>query len=409
MTLYLRLAWRNLGRHRRRTLIVVLAIGLGLMLMMIYDGLIAGFQQAIYGNAIQVLGGNIQVHAPGYQAQINQTPLLPLADDQAVVRAARALPEVLAAGRRINTGGLATSRAGAFAVAIVGIEPEIELPVSLVEQKVSAGRILSSADRDAAYIGRGLAEAMGIGVGDRFTLVGRAAHEQNRQRTMTVIGLFDVGLRDLEKKTVYLSLAEAQDLYGLSGQVTEVALSLRQLGQEASVIAALGAKAPGYEIASWETNFPELKAAIDTKGGAMDVFSAIIMVIAGIGILNLLLMAVYERTREIGLLGALGFRPRQISLLFVLEGAMMGIVGLAFGIGLGLAVNALLGQVGLDYSKFSSITEYMALISGKVYSSLGLEKLPQRALTVFVISTLAAVYPAREAARNEPATALRFV
>ncbi|RPJ50085.1 MAG: FtsX-like permease family protein, partial [Chloroflexi bacterium] len=131
--------------------------------------------------------------------------------------------------------------------------------------------------------------------------------------------------------------------------------------------------------------------------------------IAGIGILNLLLMAVYERTREIGLLGALGLKPRQISALFLLEGGMMGLVGLAFGIALGLGSNFILGQVGLDYTAFSSATSYMALINERVYPSLGTEKLLQRGLTVIVISLLAAYIPAREAAQSEPAEALHFV
>ena len=223
MSLYLRLAWRNVWRHRRRTLIVVLAIGLTMAMMMLYDGLMAGFEQAIYGNAIKVLGGNIQVHAAGYQAKADQTPLLPLANDQAVVKAALAQPQVMAASRRINTGGLATNRKGAFAVSIVGIEPEKELPVSLIAQHVAAGRYLDAGDQDVVYIGKGLADAMGVNVGDRITLVGRDAHEQMRSRTMTVAGIYDVGMPDIEKRTVYMSLAEAQDLYGLNGQSTEVA------------------------------------------------------------------------------------------------------------------------------------------------------------------------------------------
>ena len=98
----------------------------------------------------------------------------------------------------------------------------------------------------------------------------------------------------------------------------------------------------------------------------MDVFSVIILFIAGIGILNLLLMAVYERTREIGLLGALGLKPRQISILFLLEGALMGLVGRGLWRRAGaVASTALLGHVGLDFSKFTSLTDYTALISGQ--------------------------------------------
>ncbi len=409
MTLYLKLAWRNIWRHRRRTFIILLSISMVMGLMMLYDGLIAGFEQAIYGNAIKVLGGNVQIHAAGYDAQAKQLPLLALPDDTAILKAVRARPEVVAASRRINTGGMATSRAGAFAVGIVGLEPEVEGSVNTAAQRVAGGRFLTAADRDVAFIGKGLADAMSLAVGDRFTLVGRAAHEQMRQRTMTVIGIYDIGLADLEKRTLYMSLGEAQDLYGLGGSATEIAITLQRIGQEPAVMAALRPAAGGFEMASWETSLPEMRAAIRSKGAAMDIFGVIMMIVAGIGIFNLLMMAVYERTREIGVLGALGLKPGQISLLFLLEGAMLGVVGLIAGIAFGLLINALLGQVGLDYSKFASMTEYTALISGKVYSTLGVENLLQRGIVVLIVAVIAAVYPAREAARNEPAKSLHFV
>jgi ABC-type lipoprotein release transport system permease subunit len=260
-----------------------------------------------------------------------------------------------------------------------------------------------------ALIGKGLADAMDLKVGDRFTLAGRATHEQMRQRTMTVVGIYDIGMTEIEKQTVYLSLNEAETLYGLPGKATEVMVTLKDIGHEAPVIAALKSSLTGVEVTSWQTNFPELQATIGTKGAVMTIFGIIILAIAGIGILNLLLMAVYERTREIGLLGAMGLRPRQISLLFLLEGTMMGLAGAVVGIGVGLVAMLILSRVGFDYSAFSSLTSYTALISGKVYPSLGLEQLPMRTLTVLIISALAAVIPAREAAQREPAEALHFV
>jgi len=409
MKLYLRLAWRNIWRHRRRTFIIIVAMGLGLAMMMMYDGLVVGFNQAIYGNAIKVLGGNIQVHAEGYRAEASQAPLLPLPDDQAVVQAALANPQVVAALRRINTGGLASSREGAFAVSITGIEPEIEKNVNLAAQHVAAGRFLADGDADLIFIGKGLADAMGVQVDDRITLTGRSRHEQMRQRTMTVAGIYDLGMPEIEKRSVYVTLPEAQDLYGLSGQSTEVGIVLQQIGQEAAVIAAMKPALPGYEIESFEDNYPELKSALATKGSVMNIFSVVILVIAGIGILNLLLMAVYERTREIGVLGALGLKPRQISWLFILEGAMMGLVGVAAGIVLGLIFNGLLRYVGLDFTAFSNMTEYTALINDRVYPGWGVDKLLWRALTVAIIAAMAAVIPAREAAQREPAEALHYV
>lgn len=409
MSLYFQQAWRNIWRHKRRTLIVVFAIGSSMAMMMMYDGLVAGFENAIYGNAIRVLGGNIQVHAEGYSDEAGQKPILPLPNDLAIVTAAQSQPHVLAAVRRINTGGLVTNREGAFAVAIVGIEPEKEASVNLVAQNVVAGRFLTSTDGDVALIGNGLALEMDLAVGDRLTLAGQDANAQMRQRTLTVVGIYDIGMPDIEKRTLYLSLAEAQTLYGLTDQSTEVAISLEQIGQEPAVIQGMTPGLSGIEVQSWETTFPDLKTALQRKGGVMDIFSVIILGIAGIGILNMLMMAVYERTREIGLLGALGMRPSGITWLFLLEGALMGVVGVAFGLGLGLVLNYTLSQVGFDYSQFTSLTSYTALITGRVYSTLGLEKIGMRVITVLVIAVLASIYPAREAARSEPALALHHV
>ena len=408
MNLYLRLAWRNIWRHKRRTVIIVLAMSMSLSLMMFYDGLMNGFTDAIYGNAVKVLGGNIQIHAEGYRAEVGSTPLLPLTDAQAVVNAAEADTNVVAATQRINTGGLVTNREGAFAVVITGIEPEKEVQVNLIGQYVTEGRNLVSDDGDNILIGKGLADAMDVTVGDRITLVGRSQNKEMRQRTMTIVGVFDLGMADIEKQTVYISLNEAQDLYELSGP-TEVAIFLEHLGQEEQVITSLQASLPGYEIESFQANYPDLANAIDSKGGVMNVFSVIIIAIAGVGILNLLLMAVYERTREIGVLGAMGLKANQIALLFILEGTMIGLVGVAVGIILGLALNGYLMKVGMDFGSLTQAASYMALIKDKVYPTLGVEKLFMRASMVAVISALASVIPAIEAGRREPAEALHFV
>lgn len=408
MNLYLRLAWRNIWRHKRRTVIIVLAMSLTLALMMWYDGLMNGFTDAIYGNAVKVLGGNVQVHAEGYREEANSNPLFPLADPQAVVNAAEANPLTLAATQRIKTGGLVTSREGAFAVVIIGVEPEKEFNVNIIGQNVTEGRNLVSNDLDSVLIGKALAEAMGVKVGDRITMVGRSQHEQMRQRTMTVIGIYDLGLGDIEKQSVYISLGEAQALYELSS-ATEVSIFLEKLGQESTVIDSMKPSLPGYEIESFQANYPDLASAINSKNGVMDIFSIIIIAIAGVGILNLLLMAVYERTREIGVLGAIGLKPKQISLLFVLEGIMIGLVGVTAGIILGLALNGYLMKVGMDFGDLSSATSYMALIKGRAYPTWGIEKLPLRASMILIISALAALIPATEAGRREPAEALHFV
>ena len=409
MILYLRLAWRNIWRHRRRTVIIVLAMGLSLSMMMFYDGLMDGFNQAIAGNAVRVLGGNIQVHAAGYREKVDSNPLLPLTDDSAIIQAALAQPDVIAAARRIQTGGLVSNSEGAFPLSIIGIEPEAEAPVSLIAEHIVDGRFLEPTDEDSILIGKGLADALALKVGDRIMMVGSDIHKQNRQRTMTVIGIYDIGIPSMEKGTLYISLTEAQNLFNLSGQSTEVQITLKKVGTESKVVTALASALPGYEVESWANNYPELGNAVGRKNIVMDIFSVIIVMIAGIGILNLLMMAIYERTREIGLLGAMGLKPGQVATIFILEGTLIGVVGVVAGVAMGLAINISLMQVGMDYSQFAGITDYMALISGRVYPTLGVSKLFGRAVIMLVIAALAALIPAMIASRREPSEALHHV
>jgi ABC-type lipoprotein release transport system permease subunit len=260
MNLYLKLAWRNIWRHRRRTVIIVLAMGLSLSMMMFYDGLMEGFNDAIAGNAVRVLGGNVQVHAEGYREKVDTNPLLPLADDSAIVQAALAQPNVIAAARRIQTGGLVSNSEGAFPLNIIGIEPEAEAPVSLIAEHIVDGRYLESTDEDSILIGKGLSDALLLNVGDRITMVGSDIHKQNRQRSMTVIGIYDIGIPSMEKATLYISLGEAQSLFGLNGQSTEVQITLKRVGTESQVVAALSSALPGYEVESWANNYPRLTA-----------------------------------------------------------------------------------------------------------------------------------------------------
>jgi ABC-type lipoprotein release transport system permease subunit len=409
MTLFLRLAWRNVWRQRRRTFLIAIGMGVTMAMLVLYDGVVAGFEQAIYGNAIQLLGGNVQVHAPGYNQKLARKPLLPLDDPDAVVRAAESEPEVLAASKRIITGGLVTNREGAFAVSIIGVETDKETRISPVADNISRGRYLQQDDSDMIVIGQGLATAMEIEVGDRITMVGNSKNEQTRQRTMTVVGIYDVGVPTVEKTTIYLSLNEAQQLFGLDGQVTEVVVALRQIGQEPGVMNAIHSAAPGYEVESWETSIPDLKQTLEMKTSVMSVFGVFMLGIVAIGILNLLMMAVFERTREIGVIGALGLKPRQITVIFLLEGILIGLMGAVIGAALGTIVNALLGYYGIDYSAFANLTEYTALISGRIYSQLVPLKVFQHAVTVAIIAALAALYPAIQASQREPAEALHYV
>jgi ABC-type lipoprotein release transport system permease subunit len=403
-----RMAWRNVWRNKRRTLIALVAITLGLVFLAFMDGSIAGFQQAIFGNAVRLQGGNVQVHAPGYREKAKRLPLLPLADADVVVQAAQVQPQVVAASRRINTGGFVSSREATMPVMISGIEPELEAPVGLLAQNMARGRYLVADDQDLILIGQAMAAQLKVGVGDRITLLGRATHEQMRRRTMTVVGVYDLGLPEAEKQMVYISLAEAQTLFDLRDQATEVVVALQSVGQEKAVVATLQAALPAYEVASWQELNPEMNQSLQVDKQVMGIFGLVVLLIAGVGILNLMLMAVFERTREIGLLAAMGLKRHEILGLFLLEGVLIGLLGSLVGCVLGGLVVVVIGQVGIKLS-IAGMGEMMALLGDRLYPTLRIDLLLERALTVAVIAALASLYPAWQASRREPAEALHYV
>lgn len=404
------MAWRNVWRNRRRTVIAVIAIALGLALMLFFDGILGGAKQAIYGNTVKLQGGNVQVHAPGYREKARRMPLLPLADAEAVVQATSAQSQVVAVSRRIETGGMVSSREGTMPVVITGIEPEREAPASLVAEKIVQGRYLAADDEDFLLIGRALARNLEVTVGDRVTLVGRATHEQMRRRTMTVVGIYDLNIPEVEKRMVYVSLAEAQTLFDLRDQATEVAIFLERVGQEPPVVEALQAALPGYEVDAWDTLDPSTKQSMEMEDQVMGIFGLIILLIAGVGILNLMLMAVFERTREIGLVAAMGLKRREIVMLFLLEGVLIGLLGALVGGVLGGLINAYYGRFGLEWAGASAeYSELAALLGGRIYFRIGMDMLFNRALTVAIIAALASLYPAWQASKREPAEALHYV
>ena len=342
-------------------------------------------------------------------------PLLPLADPRAAVEAALTRPEVVAVIQRIETGGMVSSREGTTAVVITGIEPEKEAPVSLVAENVVEGRYLEGADEDVILIGQSLAERLELTLGDRVTLVGRATHEQMRRRTMTIIGIYDLGIRDVEERLVYVSLLEAQTLFDLRDQATEVAVHLERVGQEPPVVKQLQTALPGYEVDAWDTLDPTTRQMMELEGQLMGLFGLIILLIAGVGILNLMLMAVFERTREIGVLAALGLKRWETVVLFLLEGVLIGLLGALVGSLLGGTISAYFGRVGLDFMSLyggmdvGEFGEVIGLMGDRIYFRIGIDVLMGRALTVAIIAALASLYPAWQASRQEPAEALHYV
>jgi ABC-type lipoprotein release transport system permease subunit len=406
----IKLAWRNMWRNWRRTIIALIAMVLGVILLLFFDGFIKGSDQAIFGNAVRLYGGNIQVHAIGYAAKADRLPLIPLVNPDSILQTVKAQSQVLAVGKRINTSGLITNRGNSAPVEITAIEPDVEAAFSMQAENISQGRYLTADDGDSIVIGKGLADLLQVSVGDNVTMLGRTQSEAMRQHVMTVVGIYDLHMPDAEKGTVFIPLADAQTLYSLRDQVTAIAVYLKGVGSEDQIVSMLQSALPNSEVDSWKNLLPELRQALDTKFAFASFFGIVVIFIASIGILNLMLMAVFERTREMGVLSALGMKGRQVMGLFLLEGSMIGVVGAVAGCGLGALLMGLVGSTGIDLSKMTSgLGEISALMGTRLYPATTLIDLVSRGILVVVIAAIASLYPAWQASRKEPAQALHHV
>ncbi len=413
MLKFVKLAWRNMWRNWRRTLIATVAIVLSMILLIFFQAFLDGMDESIYGNTVRLYGGHVLIHAPGYREKSTRLPLLPVAEVDAVLAAVQGQPNVRSVSRRLNTGGLVSSREGSQAVNITAVEPLVEAPISLVAEHIVAGRFLSGDDGDNILIGRALADHLKVGVGDRVSLLGRREDGSMRRRSMTVVGIFDLGLGEAEKGLVYVNLPTAQTLYNLRGEVTEIAVVLEEIGQEEALIDILAPRFPNHEVDSIYTLRPEFGNALATDRIFGLIFGGILLLMGAIGILNLLLMAVFERTREMGVLAALGMTGRQIMALFVMEGAFIGLIGAVIGCILSWALVAWFNRTGIDfsvvYADLQDAGEIYALMGTVLYPAISVMTIINYGLAAVGIAALASLIPARQAARREPAESLHYV
>ena len=413
MLKFIKMAWRNMWRNWRRTLIASVAIVMSIVLLIFFQAIMDGMSQSVYGNMVRLYGGNILIHAPGYREKSTRLPILPVDDVDEVLAAVRAEPNVLVASRRINTGGLVSHGGASHAVNITAIEPDIEAPISLVAENLISGRFLNDQDQDGIVIGQELAQHLDVTIGDRVSVLGRRKNQSMRQHSMTIVGIFDLGLGEAEKSLLFMNLPTAQTLYNLRNEVTEVAVVLEKIGQENDLIDRVAPQFPDHEVDSIYTLRPEFAQALTTNRIFGVLFGGILLLMSAIGILNLMLMAVFERTREMGVLAALGIKGREIMGLFILEGAFIGLVGAVIGCIISWLLVRWLSERGINfgyyYQDIDEAGEIYALMGTHLYPDITISLIIMYGLAATFIAALASLIPARRAVKREPAEALHYV
>ncbi len=398
------IAYRGLMRNRRRSFLTLLAVALGMMVLIMMSGFVAGAFSGGLRNNIRLNTGHLQLRAASYE--VEKLSLLSkdlVQDSDTLVARAQALDEVQSATAVLWTSGILSTIRESTGLRVTGIDPGAPFHAP-VREGIIAGEYITPDGRNEILLGKRLADDMSISVGQRVSLAVGNANGQPDEAIFTVVGLFNTGIPSYDQNTIIMPLSRAQSFTGAGNRASSVIVMLNEREDTAKVAQAL--QTPGLQILTWQELNSILLESVNAGMAFYYIVYTIVILVVAVLIANTLLMSVFERTREMGILSALGMKARQIMLMFLFEAVILAAAGIAVGLALGFAVVAYMATVGLSFSE-----EAMASVEGfAMGSTLYAEFAPDQAvilsLFMFVVVTLVSLYPAWYAARLEPVKAL---
>ncbi|MBF8257250.1 MAG: hypothetical protein HW404_882 [Anaerolineales bacterium] len=400
----LKLAFRNLGRHRRRSFFSALAMGLALALLLMMASVLKGEYGDAIDLAIRLQSGHLQLRAASYDEVVTSLKWEDLIEnpDQIAGQIA-SLGPVAVATPRLYASGFVTTRDESDGVRVIGIDPA-SAANEPYRQGMRAGEFLTPDDREGLLIGLALANRLGLTAGDRVSLSVNTSNGDVDEQSFIVRGIYSTGTSGFDGFTVLLPLAKAQAFTRAENRASTIFVLLKDTSQTEAVIAAL--QAPGYELLTWQKMNELIVQTEDLSSSYMAFFYLIVLGIAATVIVNTQIMSVYERTREIGILSAIGMRGRRVMTIFLAESGLLAVGGILLGLAIGGAVVAYFTRYGLplDVENFG-ITGM--LFRDKIYAWLTVQDTVRLTLMTFIITLLAGLYPAVLASRMEPIAALR--
>jgi ABC-type lipoprotein release transport system permease subunit len=406
------IAYRDLGRNKRRSLLTLVAVALGMGLLIVMSGLIKGAVDGSVENAIRLQTGHLQVRAASYdEEQVSLEWKDLLSDPDALAAQIRAMAGVRLATPVLWANGMLTGGDESVGVQVFGIDPLSEFYAPIREAMVS-GAFLAPDDRSGLLMGQRLATSLGLSVGDRISLVVSTADQQPDEALFTIRGLYTTGVASYDETRVFLPLPKAQAFTQTKGHASAIVVLLDRQDDADATAAALrasGQQTQELRTLTWRDLNQVLLQAMDASAVFLDMMNLVVLAVVAIVIANTLLMAVFERAREMGILAALGMKGRQILSMFLLEAGTLGLAGIVLGLVLGGLGIAYLATVGLPIGEAAAAGEASNMITyGNVlYARFSLPDTVYLSIAGLAITLLGALYPAWFAARLEPIEALR--
>jgi ABC-type lipoprotein release transport system permease subunit len=397
------LAWRNLWRNYRRTLIMLAAITVGIWAMIFMAAMMRGMTDQIVENTLNTLPGEVQLHHPEYRRDpsvVNRMPAPNTALSEAL-----AAPPAVAWAARVRVPAVVASERDSRGVILLGIDPQKEAALGSLPEEVIEGRFLESIDDRGVVLGASLAKRLETDLGKRVVLMSQDPDNNVADRGARVVGIYKARLQGTEDVFVYSGLAVTQAMLGIGSDVSEIAATAddyRLMGDWYQPIAAVAG--PGVEVLPW----PQLDNFLDSMLRVQDGFSLVFMVVIflalSFGLVNTLVMAVFERIREIGLMMALGMRPGLILAQMLVESIYLLCLGLLLGnVSAWLTIKPL--ESGIDISAVAQGVEKMAM-GTTLYPALVVQDMVMSTIVVLGLGLLASLLPAWRAARLDPIRAL---
>jgi ABC-type lipoprotein release transport system permease subunit len=398
------IAYRDLGRNRRRTALTMLAVTLGMIVLIMMSGFIAGIFDSMISFSILLQSGHVQIRSQNFKIEkpsLKWQDLMENSDE--LVAAAAAIEGVTAAAPVLWAGGFVNTADEMVGVSVTGIDPASSFHDPIREGLV-AGEYLQVDDRDGVLVGEKLAKDLGLGAGSKISLLVSTSDGETDEDIFTVRGLFSTGVVSYDAGTIFMPLPKAQAITNTGDRISAVII-LTEDAKTADPIAA-SLSGLGHNVVTWKDMNALILSAIEQGNSFYMMIYGIVILIVAVLIANTLLMSVFERTRELGILAALGLKGRQIMTMVLLEAGTLALMGVIVGL--------ILGTLVVWYMSFNGLyigDDIASMVQGFAYPSTFYAKIAPGdffalSLAMLGIVLLAALYPARFAARMEPVEAL---
>jgi len=333
--LYISLAWRNIWRNPRRTLItmgsVIFAVLMAVLLNSVKEGMLFRMQE----NAVTFYTGAIQVHQKGYwdEKTLENTFLT----SETLRSQAVQQKGVRNATNRLESFALTASREHTKGAMIVGIEPEMEPLITRLDEKLVDGKYLETGDEEV-LLSSGLADYLNLRTKDTLVIIGQGYHGVSAAGKYPIKGLIKQASPELNKRLVYLPIHLAQKLFGAEGRATDMVLEIKNINQASAIATDLSKSLPNYEVMGWQGLMPELNQMIEGERAENVIFLGILYLLISFGIFGTILMMLMERQFEFGVLVAIGMQKMKLAVIIIMENILISVLGALVGTALSVPV-----------------------------------------------------------------------